>query len=405
MFSNYRLSEILSSLFLNQLHLQSYGFNPQFSTNPKDFRLIESEAASHFHGNGQCIWWHEEPLDLQNFDDVVWRLDPTPNFSKFPCPATVPAMCDWYQDVNFHLLANSEKSIFKKELLKKYKFYDWYFFYHGLAALDWFRDYQYLQYPETNFTKIFMSLNHLLAKKRSYRLTLLSYLKQQGLEEYGYISSPVLDKDLIKQELFDRHSLLSTTSKKHILNNLFPTAGNNILDKQINYNSASASIIDTKFSLGALWHIVTETVYYEDRLHLTEKIFKPIVMKRPFMLLGAVGNLEYLRCYGFKTFDRWIDESYDFEQDPDIRLLKVVNEIKKLCLLPRHKIVAMFKEMQPVLEFNHNHFYNNFRTIIIDELIDNFKKAVMLHNRDLSDRFRIPDQNLDFAAIRKILIN
>jgi hypothetical protein len=154
-----------------------------------------------------------------------------------------------------------------------------------------------------------------------------------------------------------------------------------------------------------MWHIVTETVYYENRLHLTEKIFKPIVMKRPFILVGAVGNLEYLRSYGFKTFNRWIDESYDLEPDPDIRLRKIVNEVKKLCALPDYEISQMFKEMQSVLEFNREHFYNDFKTIVLDELIENFKRAVMMYNKDLSERFKIPVQVLDFDQIRKILIN
>lgn len=405
MFSNHRLPEILNSLLLFPIHVPSYGFYPQFSIRPEDFTLFFNKNINNFQSNGQCIWWHEEPLDLQNFDNIIWDLDHVPNFGKFPCMASVPAMCDWYQDVNFHLLANSEKGAYKNNLLKKYKFYDWYFFYHGLAALDWFRDYQYLQFPETNITKIFMSLNHLLSKKRSYRLTLLSYLKELDLDKYGYISSPNLDKNLVQQELLDKHSLLSTSSKKHIFQHLLPTATNMVLDNQTEYDSASASIIDSKFSLGALWHIVTETVYYEERLHLTEKIFKPIVMKRPFILVGAVGNLEYLRSYGFKTFDQWIDESYDYEPDPDIRLQKIVNEVKKLCALPDYKIFQMFNEMQSVLEFNREHFYNNFKTIVIDELIDNFKRAVMLYNNDLSERFRIPDQVLDFDKIRKILIN
>lgn len=405
MFSNHRLPEIFSSLFLNPLHLQSNGFYPQFSIRPQDFKLLYSEVDNHYQGNGQCIWWHEEPLDLENFDNIIWNTDSSPELSKFPCLATIPAMCAWYQDVNFHILANSEKGIYKKKLLEKYKFYDWYFFYHGLAALDWFRDYQYLQFPETKITKIFMNLNHLLLKKRSYRLTLLSYFKEQQLEDYGYISSPILSQELIQQELFDNYSLLSVSSKKHIFHNLLPTAGVKLLDKQTDYNSASASIINAKFSLGALWHVVTETVYYEDRLHLTEKIFKPIVMKRPFILLGAVGNLEYLKSYGFKTFDRWIDESYDSETDPDIRLSKVVDEIKKLCQLPEHEIHKMYSEMQSILDFNHNHFYNDLRPIIIDEAIDNFKKSVMLYNKDLSERFRLPDHVLDFDKIRKILIS
>jgi hypothetical protein len=50
-------------------------------------------------------------------------------------------------------------------------------------------------------------------------------------------------------------------------------------------------------------------------------------------------------------------------------------------------------------------YYNDFKVIVIDELIDNFQKAVMLYNKDLSERFRIPDQQLDFNKIRKILIN
>lgn len=405
MFSNHRLAEILSSLLLNPIHVQSQGFYPQFSTKPKDFTLLFNKTTNNFQGNGQCIWWHEEPLDLESFESIIWGLDDSPNFSKFPCLATVPAMCDWYQDVNFHLLANSEKGSYKNNLLKKYKFYDWYFFYHGLAALDWFRDYRYLQFPETNITKIFMSLNHLLSKKRSYRLTLLSHISELGLEKYGYISSPTLTKDLIHQEMLDQHSLLSVANKKHIFQHLLPTATVGILDEQTDYNSASASIIDSKFSLGAFCHVVTETVYYENRLHLTEKIFKPIVMKRPFILVGAVGNLEYLRSYGFKTFDRWIDESYDNEPDPDIRLQKVIVEIKKLCALPSHEIFHMFNEMQSTLEFNRDHFYSNFKTIVIDELISNYKKSVMLYNNDLSERFRLPVDVLNFDKIRKILIN
>jgi hypothetical protein len=56
-------------------------------------------------------------------------------------------------------------------------------------------------------------------------------------------------------------------------------------------------------------HIVNETVV--DKQHLTEKIFKPIVLKQPFVLMGGQGTLQYLRDYGFKTFKKWFDEDYD----------------------------------------------------------------------------------------------
>ena len=47
-------------------------------------------------------------------------------------------------------------------------------------------------------------------------------------------------------------------------------------------------------SLG-LFHIVTETIFYDNKLHFTEKVFKPIVARRPFFLVGAPGNLAYLK--------------------------------------------------------------------------------------------------------------
>jgi hypothetical protein len=125
---------------------------------------------------------------------------------------------------------------------------------------------------------------------------------------------------------------------------------------------------------GALFHVVTETVYFDPKLHLTEKVFKPIAAKRPFFLVAAPGNLAYLKSYGFRTFDRWIDESYDQEPDHYIRIEKITEQIKQLCALPMEELKKMHIEMQEVLEYNFNHFYNRFKDIIVDELVDNFVK-------------------------------
>ena len=81
-----------------------------------------------------------------------------------------------------------------------------------------------------------------------------------------------------------------------------------------------------KLNQSALWHVVSETIFYQEKLHLTEKIFKPICARRPFILVGAKGNLAYLRSYGFKTFDQWISEDYDHEEDNEKRLLMIVDK-------------------------------------------------------------------------------
>jgi hypothetical protein len=119
--------------------------------------------------------------------------------------------------------------------------------------------------------------------------------------------------------------------------------------------------------------VVTETVFYYDKLHLTEKIFKPIVSKQPFMLLAAPGNLAYLRSYGFKTFDGIIDESYDKIQDNDLRITSVVKELTAYCKLSESEKNDMIEELNPIIQHNFDHFYGEFRHIITRELLDNIK--------------------------------
>ncbi len=194
------------------------------------------------------------------------------------------------------------------------------FLFHGFAALDWFDDHKYLNFSHHKISKVFICLNHLITNNRSYRLHLLAQIKGRKLDAHGFVSAPLLTKNLIKQELADPNSRLSLSTKKFILNNLIPVANPLILD-ECDYNKASADVNDD-YIHQALWNVVTETVFYDEKLHLTEKIFKPIVTKRPFILVAAAGNLAYLKSYGFKTFDRWIDESYDNETDHDVRIQK-----------------------------------------------------------------------------------
>jgi hypothetical protein len=155
-----------------------------------------------------------------------------------------------------------------------------------------------------------------------------------------------------------------------------------------------------------LFHVVTETIFYDEKLHLTEKIFKPIVARRPFFLVGAPGNLAYLKSYGFKTFDHWVDESYDSETEPDQRLVKIVNELDKLCKLSESELMQMYEEMQEILEYNFNWFYTGFREQITNELVDNFDLLIKKYNagKDTSFKNYINVSNIDFDAVKKLLL-
>jgi hypothetical protein len=114
-------------------------------------------------------------------------------------------------------------------------------------------------------------------------------------------------------------------------------------------------------------------VFYYDKLHLTEKIFKPIVSKQPFMLLAAPGNLAYLKSYGFKTFDLVIDESYDNILDNDARIEAVVDQLHWYCNLTPGEKTDVIKQLEPIIQHNFDHFYGEFRHIITRELLSNTK--------------------------------
>jgi hypothetical protein len=80
--------------------------------------------------------------------------------------------------------------------------------------------------------------------------------------------------------------------------------------------------------------LVLETVFTENKKHLTEKIFKPIAGNKPFILAGGYQNLKYLRRYGFETFSDLWNENYDEINDPTERIHAIVDLIDNLCHLP-----------------------------------------------------------------------
>jgi hypothetical protein len=110
---------------------------------------------------------------------------------------------------------------------------------------------------------------------------------------------------------------------------------------------------------------------------VTEKIFKPIVAKQPFVLLGCAKNLAYLQSYGFKTFGSYWDESYDNITDPLQRLDAVVSIVKRICALSDKELENLLHDMSDILEYNHRWFYSKeFIDFCWNELKNNLNQAI-----------------------------
>jgi hypothetical protein len=106
-------------------------------------------------------------------------------------------------------------------------------------------------------------------------------------------------------------------------------------------------------------------VYFGRRTHLTEKTFKAIALEMPFVMVATAGSLEYLREYGFQTFNTVFDESYDQETDDVLRIEQVVKLLKELDELSLKERLAIHRACLPMVEHNYNHFYNGGLTEIL----------------------------------------
>ena len=383
MFSLENLYLILYTNLLKPANLADCYFFPFGSTNVNDLMFGIHEQIRTY--KNHCFFYDQEPINADTVQDCIANhksLQPITN-----------------KEIIF---ANSEKSDLVDNICLQTKFKNWYYFFHGFAALAWYRDYQYIPTFENHFTKVFISYNRLVTKDRSYRLNLVSHLHEKNLLKHGHVSLILRDNGLgtWQEELIDPQSRLSPAAKIRINQNIGQLKDGLIIDSDNppGHDSANTGIAEISMHKSALWHIVTETVFYDHKLHLTEKIFKPIVSKRPFILVGAPGNLAYLKSYGFKTFDQWIDESYDNELDPDKRISLITEQIEKLCSMSNAQLNDMYADVKSTVEYNFNHFYGNFKTLIIDELVDNFRQVLC----DFTDS-KVNSSNINFDQVKNIL--
>jgi hypothetical protein len=234
-----------------------------------------------------------------------------------------------------------------------------YYFFHAWAALDWYRGYNRTNltepYSNRKINNTFISPNRIVGGNRFHRLDLFKSMVKNDLIENNKISFPKYcpySKEEINVEGVELPLLFDGETTNDV-------------------KSCSSSTIDIwEQSKNSLLQVVTETVYNEDTLHLTEKIFRPIVMQMPFVLVGAKNNLEYLRSYGFKTFGDFWDESYD-HMDNDNRIDAVIKILKDLNNLSLKEKAQLQKHIAPIVQHNFDWFYSNeFENLLWEELTD-----------------------------------
>ena len=254
-------------------------------------------------------------------------------------------------------------------ICKKYNWKNYYYFFHGWAALDWYRGYDktFLITPwtERTITKTFLAPNRIVAGARQHRLEMLYWIFKLSMTGNHTSCPSVCPAENIAildaiQPLKNKYPDIETVFAQQSL----PLNFEGETDHPM--HSCWLSLFDQ--SAESLLYLVTETVATGRRHHLTEKTFKPIALGMPFVIVGTQGSLRYLRSYGFKTFGHLWDESYDDEPDDSQRIEKIAQVLKQLEHSDRQGI---FESAHEIIEHNWNHFYNGgFEQILWQELQD-----------------------------------
>ena len=253
---------------------------------------------------------------------------------------------------NQAVVLHSEKN--SKDLLKlqQQNITTLHWFSHAyLCSEFYFKHYQKLNMV-TNYIKRpirhkWMCVNRLIDGPRKYRLDFLN----------------CIDTSKGIYSLLDKDPYTSRSLKEIYPNNAVKP---NSFDSHENH-SAEIKVDELTPWNTSFLHIVSETVWQE-KIHFTEKVFKPIVLHQPFVVLQAPGSLAYLRSYGFKTFGDWWDESYDTIEDPDQRMQAIADIVDSIGAKSLEELETMRMEMASVLEHNFRHFYENIPAICLDEL-------------------------------------
>ena len=214
---------------------------------------------------------------------------------------------------------------------------------------------------------------------RPWRIDLLLAFERMGLLEnkinWSWLSDREFDLDDLKRSL--ALFPLDNKSDKDLvqLNSQLPRP----LDGEPNSTFDNVSAWTDKDSkhifLDSYFYLCTETYMDQDGYEsITEKIAKPIANGLPFLFASFPGVLRKLRELGFRTFNGFIDESYDLEPDATKRMVMIGNEVARLCALPKGVIHEWYHSQQETLIHNQQNllkYYQNssHTTSLIDELV------------------------------------
>ena len=270
-----------------------------------------------------------------------------------------------------------------------------YYWSHAVIARDWYRYAKFDNFKK-NVSKLFLIYNRAWTGTREYRLRFTDLLIEYKLIDKCLTFCNPIDNG---QHYSDHTFVNSTWRPQNVLEHYIqPSAADSLASGDFCSNDYCNTEIE----------VVLETIFDDDRIHLTEKSLRPIACGQPFILASTHGSLQYLRDYGFKTFDTVWDESYDDIRDPFERMQAIVAVMRKISTWNDQKRGKNFERLNEISRFNQNYFFSDeFQHVIISELKENLAQAFtqLKMNAQFTGWLDWHKKNINKPEIQKFLNN
>lgn len=180
------------------------------------------------------------------------------------------------------------------------------------------------------------------AKPRDNRIVKKINDKNDNTVDEKYISHPMVNDDgfYIKQRLTALNNNEELIFKQHELVN----------------EDLESVLLDFRQHAGIIF--ANETCFHNHHPRVSEKVAQAIVNKRPFVIIGPPGSLQYVKNLGYHTFDDLIDPSYDNISNDNDRMEALMDLALQIKDWPISKITNYVRNNQDKLTHNYHQLLN-----------------------------------------------
>lgn len=288
--------------------------------------------------NSFCSDWMLDAID-KHFNLIYHEHDQSHSSADTICVTNyLNSKATWYQpfvDCGYKLIVDhfwdsniTETSTITDRLTIRNKNWIWY------NESLWYRHLGYHNYiPNKKHTHSFLMLMHLQRKHRDQIHTALADVLDSAL--YSYVARGIT----VSEDIEYSHG-----------------------NWQRHFNPAWYDATD--------FSVVVESMI-ESPTWISEKTFKPIAYRHPFIVWGSTGTLKYLKEQGFETFNHQIDESYDSIKNHSDRLSMIVAQIKNLVQNTNFEDTITKQKT----EYNHQRFFN--RELVQEKINNEIVKEIL----------------------------